>query len=95
MGTAKTLKTKEGEMIIEVPRDRNNVFAPQLIPKHQTRFEDLDDKIISLYSRGMTTRDIQDQLKDLYGTTICSSLISTVTNEVIEEVKAWQSRPPR
>lgn len=91
--SSKTIKTKEGEMTIEVPRDRNNAFSPQLIPKHQTRFDDLDDKIISLYSRGMTTRDIQDQLKDLYGTTICSSLISTVTNEVIEEVKAWQSRP--
>ncbi|WP_423064151.1 IS256 family transposase [Candidiatus Paracoxiella cheracis] len=89
----KTIKTTDGEMTIEVPRDRNNEFVPQLIPKHQTRFDDLDDKIMSLYARGMTTRDIQDQLKDLYGTTICSSLISTVTNEVIEEVKAWQSRP--
>lgn len=57
--TKKTLKTKEGDFEIEVPRDRNNQYTPQLIPKHQTRFDDLDEKIISLYSRGMSTRDIQ------------------------------------
>lgn len=89
----KTLKTKEGAMEINVPRDRNNHFSPKLIPKHQTRFDDLDDKIISLYARGMTTRDIQDQLLDLYGVEISPTLISNVTNEVIDEVKAWQSRP--
>lgn len=89
----KTLKTKSGDLEIQIPRDRNNCFEPMLIPKHQTRFEDLDEKIISLYSRGMTTRDIKDQLLDLYGTEISATLISNVTNEVIEEVKAWQSRP--
>jgi len=91
--TKKTLKTKDGDLEIQVPRDRNNAFTPQLIPKHQTRFDDLDDKIISLYSRGMSTRDIQDQLLDLYGTEISATLISNVTNEVIDEVKTWQSRP--
>ena len=89
----KTLKTKDGPLEIQVPRDRENKFEPQLITKNQTRFEDLDNKIISLYSRGMSTRDMQAQLQELYGVEISSSLISNVTNEVIEEVKAWQSRP--
>jgi len=91
--TKKILKTKDGDLAIQVPRDRNNRFEPTLIPKHQTRFNDLDEKIISLYSRGMSTRDIQDQLVDLYGVEISATLISNVTNEVIDEVKAWQSRP--
>ena len=91
--TKKTLKTKDGELEIAIPRDRNNEFVPQLIPKHQVRFDELDDKIISLYSRGMSTRDMQDQLRDLYGVEISATLISNVTNEVIDEVKAWQSRP--
>lgn len=89
----KTLKTKDGDLEIQVPRDRNSQFEPKLIPKHQSRFDDLDEKIISLYSRGMTTRDIQDQLQELYGVGISATLISNVTNEVIDEVKIWQSRP--
>ena len=89
----KTLKTKEGDMEINIPRDRNGNYTSTLIPKNQTRFDDLDEKIISLYSRGMTTRDIQEQLLDLYGVEISPTLISNVTNEVIDEVKAWQSRP--
>ena len=91
--TTKTLKTTDGEMEIKVPRDRNNQFEPILVPKNQTRFAPMDEKIISLYSRGMSTRDIQDQLLELYGTEVSATLISNVTNEVIEEVKAWQSRP--
>jgi putative transposase len=91
--TEKTLKSTHGELPIQVPRDRNNEFSPQIIPKHQTRFEGFDEKIISLYARGMTTRDIQAQLKDLYGVEVSATLISNVTNEVIDEVKTWQSRP--
>lgn len=91
--TKKTIKSNDGELDIQVPRDRNNQFEPKLIPKNQTRFGELDEKIISLYARGMTTRDIQDQLQDLYQVEISSTLISNVTNEVIDEVKAWQSRP--
>jgi len=91
--TKKTLKTTDGDLEIEIPRDRNGEFTSTLIPKHQTRFDDLDNKIISLYARGMSTRDMRDQLKDLYGVDISATLISNVTNEVIEEVKAWQSRP--
>jgi putative transposase len=89
----KTLKCEQGEMLIKVPRDRNGDFEPQIIPKHQTRFEGFDEKIITLYARGMTTRDIQEQLKDLYGVDVSATLISNVTNEVIDEVKLWQSRP--
>jgi len=72
---------------------RNGEFSPQIIPKHQTRFEGFDDKIISLYARGMNTRDIQAQLQELYGVEVSATLVSNVTNEVIDEVKAWQSRP--
>lgn len=89
----KTLKSPHGEIPIQVPRDRNGDFSPQIIPKHQTRFDGFDEKIVSLYARGMTTRDIQDQLKDLYGVEVSAALISNVTNEVIDEVKTWQSRP--
>lgn len=89
----KTIKCTSGELPVQVPRDRNGEFSPQIISKHQTRFEGFDDKIISLYSRGMTTRDIQVQLQELYGVEVSPTLISNVTNEVIDEVKTWQSRP--
>jgi transposase-like protein len=89
----KTLKGEHGELTISVPRDRNGEFEPKIIAKNQTRLNGLDEKIISLYARGMTTRDIQEQLKDLYDVEISASMISNVTNEVIDEVKTWQSRP--
>jgi len=89
----KLVKGDLGEFDIGVPRDRNGDFEPKIIPKKQTRFDGFDEKIISLYARGMTTRDIQEQLKDLYNVDVSATLISNVTNEVIEEVKAWQSRP--
>ncbi len=89
----KTLKGDFGELPIEVPRDRQGSFEPQLIPKHQTRWAGFDDKILSLYARGMTVREIQAHLEEMYGAEISSSLISTVTDAVIEEVKAWQARP--
>jgi len=91
--SAKTLKGDFGEMPIEVPRDRNGDFNPQIIPKHQTRFSGFDDKIISMYARGMTTRDIQDHLREIYGVEVSPDLISTVTDAVINDVKEWQSRP--
>lgn len=89
----KTLTGSDGEFTIDVPRDRNGDFEPKIIQKNQTRFEGFDQKIITLYARGMTTRDIQEQLKDLYGVDVSAALISNVTNEVIDEVKSWQSRP--
>lgn len=89
----KTLKGEFGELPIEVPRDRQGSFEPQLIPKHQTRWSGFDDKIISLYARGMTVREIQSHLSEMYGTEVSPTLISSVTDAVSDEVKAWQSRP--
>ncbi|MFP5383304.1 MAG: IS256 family transposase [Gammaproteobacteria bacterium] len=89
----KTLKGDFGELPIEIPRDRQGSFEPQLIPKHQTRWAGFDDKILSLYSRGMTVREIQAHLEEMYGAEVSPSLISSVTDAVIDEVKAWQSRP--
>ncbi len=88
----KTIKGEFGEAEIGIPRDRNGAFEPQLIEKGQTRFTGFDGKIVSLYARGMTTRDIQDQLQDLYGVNVSHSLVSTVTEAVEAERKAWQNR---
>jgi putative transposase len=88
----KTIKGEFGESEIAIPRDRNGAFAPQLIPKGQTRFNGFDDKILSLYARGMTTRDIQAQLQDLYGVDVSHTLISNVTEAVEVERKLWQNR---
>ena len=89
----KTLKGEFGELPIEIPRDRHGSFEPQLIPKHQTRWAGFDDKIISLYARGMTVREIQAHLEEMYGTEVSPSLISSITDAVSDEVKTWQSRP--
>lgn len=91
--SSKTLKGEFGELPIEIPRDRNGSFEPQLIPKHQTRWNGFDDKILSLYARGMTVREIQGHLEEMYGAEVSPTLISSVTDAVMEEVKAWQSRP--
>ncbi|MHB1117414.1 IS256 family transposase [Sideroxydans sp.] len=91
--SSKKLKGEFGELPIEIPRDRHGSFEPQLIPKHQTRWNGFDDKILSLYARGMTVREIQGHLEEMYGTEVSPTLISSVTDAVIEEVKAWQSRP--
>ncbi|MDO9468105.1 MAG: IS256 family transposase [Thiobacillus sp.] len=89
----KTLKGDFGELPIEVPRDRHGTFEPLLIPKHQTRWTGFDDKVISLYARGMTVREIQSHLEEIYGTEISPSLISSITDAGADEVKAWQARP--
>ena len=89
----KTLKGDFGQLPIEIPRDRHGTFEPQLIPKHQTRWTGFDDKILSLYARGMTVREIQSHLEEMYGTEVSPTLISSVTDAVIDEVKAWQARP--
>src|SRR5205085_231385 len=91
--SSKTLKGKQGVIPIAVPRDRNGEFEPQFVKKHQTRFDGFDDKIISLYARGMTTGEIQGHLQDIYGVEVSPELISTVTAAVLEEVRAWQARP--
>jgi putative transposase len=88
----KTLKGEFGTLPIEIPRDRQGTFEPQLIPKHQTRWTGFDDKILSLYARGMTVREIQGHLEEMYGTEVSPALISSVTDAVLDEVKAWQAR---
>ena len=89
----KKLKGEFGEFELETPRDRNGSFEPRIIAKNQTRFTGFDDKIISMYSRGMTTREIEGHLKEMYGVEVSPTLISSVTEAVMDEVKAWQSRP--
>lgn len=89
----KRLKHDTGDVEIEVPRDRAGTFEPQIVPKRQTRMPSFDEKVLSLYARGMTTREIQGHLEELYGTEVSPTLISTVTDAVLDEAKAWQSRP--
>ena len=91
--TSKTVKTEDGQFELDTPRDRNGEFEPQLIKKNQTRFTSMDDKILSLYAKGMSTREIVDTFKEMYNAAISASLISKVTNAVIEQVVDWQNRP--
>ncbi len=91
--SAKTLLTEDGPLRIEIPRDREGEFEPKLIGKHERRFTGFDDKIIAMYARGMTVREIQGFMSQMYGTEVTPELISAVTDEVLEEVWAWQQRP--
>jgi putative transposase len=91
--SAKTVKGEFGEITVETPRDRNSSFEPRILKKHQTRFDGFDDKIVSMYARGMTPREIQGHLQEMYGVEVSPTLISEVTDAGMEEVKAWQSRP--
>lgn len=91
--TPKTVKTKSSQLSIAIPRDREATFEPHLIKKHQRRFEGFDAAILSMYSRGMTVRDIQEHLKELYRVDVSPELISNVVESVLEDVRAWQSRP--
>jgi len=91
--TKKALKGDFGEIELETPRDRDSSFEPKIIAKGQTRFTGFDDKILSMYARGMTTREIEGHLKEIYGVEVSPGLISNVTEAVMEEVRAWQSRP--
>jgi putative transposase len=89
----KTLKGDFGELPIEIPRDRHGSFEPQIVTKHQTRWAGFDEKILSLYARGMTVREIQSHLEEMYGAEVSPTLISSVTDAVMDEAKAWQARP--
>src|SRR6476620_5871595 len=91
--SGKTLRTDDGPLRIEVPRDRDGSFEPVLIPKHERRFTGFDDKIIALYARGMTMREVQGFLLETYGVEVSPEFISSVTDAVMAEVTAWQSRP--
>ena len=89
----KTIRSEQGEMELSIPRDRQGEFEPVLVPKHQRRLAGLDDKILAMYARGASVRDISAQLEELYGAKVSATLISEVTDEVLEDVKGWQTRP--
>jgi putative transposase len=91
--TTKTVATRTGPVEITVPRDRNGTFEPRIVPKHARRLGNVNDLILSLYSRGMTTADIAAHLREIYGIDASKELISNVTDVVVDEIKAWQSRP--
>ena len=91
--TGKTVLTDDGPLSLDVPRDREGTFEPRLIAKHDRRFTGFDDKVLALYARGMTVREIQGFLADMYGVEVSPDLISTVTDAVVAEVTTWQSRP--
>jgi putative transposase len=91
--SAKTLQGEFGELPLDIPRERQGGFEPKLVARHQTRWTGFDDKIISLYARGLSVREIQSHLEEMYGTEVSPTLISAVTDAVSEEVKLWQGRP--
>lgn len=91
--SSKTIKTSVGDVPIEVPRDRNSEFDPKIIPKHKRMSESIEDAIIGLYSRGMSTSDIQEQVKEIYGVNIDQTTVSNITNTLLESIKEWQNRP--
>ena len=91
--STETVRSDDGEVVLSIPRDRQGRFDPALIRKYQRRFPGFDEKIIALYARGMSTRDIQAHVGELYGVTISPDLVSAVTDSVLEEVRAWQNRP--
>lgn len=91
--TSKTLKGDHGEIIIDTPRDRDASFEPQIVSKGQTRITGMDDQILTLYAKGVSTRDIVDVFRDMYGAEVSAGLVSKVTNAVMEQVIEWQNRP--
>jgi transposase-like protein len=91
--TLKTVKSKFGEIDLDVPRDRKSDFEPQVVKKHQKDISGLEEKIISMYAKGMTTRDIQAHIKDLYGYEISPETVSSITDKVMERAREWQGRP--
>lgn len=91
--TPKTLRTEQGNLTVQIPRDRKGAFEPEIVPKHQRHFDGFDDKILSMYGRGMSVRDIRAHLEEIYGVEVSPDLISKVTDEVVTELRAWQSRP--
>lgn len=91
--SSKKLRSEYGEIGIDIPRDRKGEFEPQLIKKHQTELKGLDGQIISMYAKGMSNRDIEDHIRDLYGLEVSPTLISKITDRIVPEIREWQSRP--
>lgn len=90
--STKTIKSQFGEFPIDIPRDRNGEFEPKIVPKYQRDISGIEEQIISLYARGMSTRDIHDQLKDIYGIEVSAEMVSRITDKILPEVKEWQAR---
>ncbi len=91
--TSKTVKTQMGPMQLDIPRDRDGEFVPKIIPKYKRDVSGIEEKVISLYARGMSTRDIHDQIKDIYGIEISAEMVSKITERIMPEIKEWQNRP--
>ena len=91
--SSKTVKTQFGEIPIQIPRDRNGEFEPMIVPKYQRDISGVEEKIISLYAHGMSTRDIHEQIKDIYGIEVSAEMVSKITDKILPEIKEWQSRP--
>lgn len=91
--TPKTLKSEFGEVEVQVPRDRKGEFEPKIIPKYQRNVSGIEEKVIALYARGMSTRDIGDQVRDLYGIELSAEMVSRITDRITPEIKEWQQRP--
>ena len=89
----KTVKTELGAVELNIPRDRNGDFEPKIVPKHQRSVNGIEDKILGLYATGMTTRDISEQIKELYGVDISAETVSNITNRILPLVSEWQNRP--
>jgi len=90
---SKTITSEYGESQITVPRDRNGTFEPQIIGKRQTRTDEIEQKVLAMYSKGMTTRDIEDTLREIYGAEVSPSLISKITDKILPEINEWQKCP--
>jgi transposase-like protein len=91
--TPKTVKSQFGEFEVDIPRDRNAEFEPKIIPKYQRDISGIEEKVISLYAHGMSTRDIHDQLQDIYGIELSAEMVSEITDRILPDIKEWQSRP--
>ena len=91
--STKTLKSEFGEVEIQIPRDRKGEFKPQIIPKYQRDVSGIEEKVIALYARGMSTRDISEQIEELYGFNLSPEMVSKITDRIAPEIKEWQQRP--
>lgn len=91
--TSKTLKSSVGPVEIDVPRDRNSEFEPKVIPKHKRDISDIENKIIAMYARGMSTREISEQIQDIYGFEVSAEMVSKITDRILPEIEEWQNRP--
>ncbi|AQR93097.1 IS256 family transposase [Clostridium saccharoperbutylacetonicum] len=90
---SKSVRSKYGEMEIDVPQDRESSFEPQVVRKHQKDISNIEDKIISMYAKGMSTRQISEQVNDIYGFEVSEGLVSDITNKLLPEIEEWQQRP--